>query len=115
MSSYISMSQAIGYASPFLAAFLADACIGDYNTIVVFTVCCYIPGLFIISSLAIPGIFHLKEFPLNILMVGTHFLFPLGFGAAKTLYGVYYSSFIYVAPYIFPILSLEQICPAFQN
>ena len=87
--SYISMTQGIGYMSPFFTAFVADALLGDYKTILIFTILFYIPGLFLIAVVSIPDSLNTQDFPTKALHVGTHILFPLGFGAAKTLYGVY--------------------------
>ncbi|OEU05942.1 hypothetical protein FRACYDRAFT_257326 [Fragilariopsis cylindrus CCMP1102] len=87
--SYISMTQGIGYMSPFFTAFVADALLGDYKTILIFTILFCIPGLFLIAVVSIPDSLNTQDFPTKALHVGTHILFPLGFGAAKTLYGVY--------------------------
>jgi MFS family permease len=87
--SYISMAQGIGYMSPFFTAFVAEALLGDYRTILIFTILFYIPGLFLIAVVSIPYSLNTQNFPKKALKVGTHILFPLGFGAAKTLYGVY--------------------------
>jgi hypothetical protein len=87
--SYISMSQGIGYMSPFFTAFIADALLGDYKTILIFTILFYIPGLFLIAVVSIPDSLHTHHYPIKTLKLATHVLFPLGFGAAKTLYGVY--------------------------
>ena len=59
---------------------VADAGIGDYYAIVFFTIALYIPGLFLIAALAIPGALDKESFPINALRMGTHILFPLGFG-----------------------------------
>ena len=59
---------------------VADAGIGDYYAIVFFTIALYIPGLFLIAALAIPGALDKASFPINALRMGTHILFPLGFG-----------------------------------
>ena len=45
-NSFIAMSQGIGYLSPFLVAPVADALIGDYWSINLFTGLFYIPGVF---------------------------------------------------------------------
>jgi dipeptide/tripeptide permease len=83
------MAQGIGYMSPFFTAFVADALLGDYKTILIFTILFYIPGLFLIAVVSIPYSLNTQNFPTKALKVGTHILFPLGFGAAKTLYVVY--------------------------
>ena len=71
-NSYIAMSQGIGYLSPFLVAIVADALIGDYWSINFFTGLCYIPGMFLIASAAIPYASGDTEFPFNELRIGTH-------------------------------------------
>lgn len=86
---FIAMSQGIGFITPFFTALVADVLIGDYWSINFFTGLCYIPGLILVAVCAIPYAGDLTHFPLENLKIGTHILFPLGFGAAKTLYGVY--------------------------
>ena len=88
-NSFIALSQGIGYVAPFVVAIVADAFIGDYWSINLFTGLFYIPGAFLIASAAIPYANGNTEFPFHQLRIGTHILFPIGFGAAKTLYGVY--------------------------
>ena len=93
-NSFIATSQAIGFITPFIVAVVADVLVGDYWSINFFTGLCYIPGVILIACASIPhsgGLApHVEgKFPLGELKIGTHILFPLGFGAAKTMYGVY--------------------------
>jgi hypothetical protein len=68
---------------------VADVLIGDYWAITLFTGLCYIPGALLVAIVSIPHSEGKDDFPLEQLKLGTHILFSLGFGAAKTLYGVY--------------------------
>mmetsp|Transcript_11324 Transcript_11324/g.18733 ORF Transcript_11324/g.18733 Transcript_11324/m.18733 type:complete len:221 (-) Transcript_11324:1238-1900(-) len=88
-NTYIATFQGIGFVTPFIVAFIADCLIGDYWTINMFTSLCLIPGILLIAISSIPYSGESVDFPLDQLKLGTHILFPLGFGAAKTLYGVY--------------------------
>lgn len=63
--------------------------IGDYWATTLFTGLCYIPGALLIAIVSIPYSEGRTDFPLEQLKLGTHILLSLGFGAAKTLYGVY--------------------------
>ena len=75
--------------SPFFVAVVADVVWGGYWSIMFFTGLCYIPGVLLIAVCSIPFSQGRTDFPLEQLRIGTHILFPMGFGAAKTLYGVY--------------------------
>lgn len=71
-NSFIAMSQGIGYLSPFLVAPVADALIGDYWSINLFTGLFYIPGVFLIAAAAIPYSTGDTEFPIHELRIATH-------------------------------------------
>jgi POT family proton-dependent oligopeptide transporter len=60
-SSYVSISTAVAYTTPFLGALLADNFLGEYMTILVGCIACYIPGLLLIALTTIPQ-FLGKEF-----------------------------------------------------
>ena len=55
-SSYVSISVAVAYTTPFLGAYLADQLLGDYWTIIMGIVCCYLPGILLIALTTIPGL-----------------------------------------------------------
>ena len=78
-----------GFITPFIVAVVADVLVGDYWAITLFTGLCYIPGALLVAIVSIPYSEGRDDFPLQQLKLGTHLFFSLGFGAAKTLYGVY--------------------------
>jgi dipeptide/tripeptide permease len=55
-STYVSISVAVAYTAPFVGARLADAWLGDYNTILFGCLVCYLPGLFLIAATTVPGL-----------------------------------------------------------
>ena len=57
-SSYVSVSVAVAYTTPFLGAFLADSLLGDYYSLLVGALCFYLPGLTLIALTTIPGLLY---------------------------------------------------------
>ena len=55
-SSYVSISVAVAYTTPFIGAYLADQWWGDYRTILVGILGFYLPGITLIALTTIPGL-----------------------------------------------------------
>lgn len=87
-SSYVSVSVAVAYTTPFLGAFFADSIFGDYYTIIVGTICFYLPGLSLIACTTIPG-FLGENFNKSALAFGLLFLWPVGTGIVKSVVNVF--------------------------
>jgi POT family proton-dependent oligopeptide transporter len=87
-SSYVSVSVAVAYTTPFLGALLADSLLGDYWSILVGALVFYIPGLFLIAFTTIPGLLG-KEFNTTVLGVGLLFLWPTGTGVVKSIVNIF--------------------------
>lgn len=87
-SSYVSISIAIAYTSPFLGAFLADSFLGEYLTIIMGIVCFYLPGLVLIAMTTVPGLLG-DTFNKTALSVGLLGLWPLGTGIVKAVVNVF--------------------------
>jgi len=87
-SSYVAISVAVAYTTPFLGAVLADSLLGDYKSILVGIMAFYLPGLFLIAFTTIPGLLG-KEFNRQALAVGLLFLWPVGTGIVKSIVNVF--------------------------
>jgi POT family proton-dependent oligopeptide transporter len=87
-STYVSISVAVAYTTPFLGAYMADSALGDYRSILVGSVCFYLPGLFLIAFTTIPG-FLGQEFNRQALSFGLLFLWPVGTGIVKSCVNVF--------------------------
>ena len=74
-SSYVSVSVAVAYTTPFLGAYLADSLLGDYYGLLVGAVVFYLPGLALIAMTTIPN-FLGSEFNTGALACGLIFLWP---------------------------------------
>jgi len=87
-SSYVSISVAVAYTSPFLGAFLADSMFGDYYSLLVGSLALYLPGLSLIALTTIPGLLG-TEFNGKALAFGLIFLWPMGTGIVKSIVNVF--------------------------
>ena len=87
-SSYVSISTAVAYTSPFCGAYMADVLLGDFWTIVVGVLLFYIPGVLLIALTTIPG-FLGQTFNVPVLTFAFLFLWPLGTGAIKSVVNVF--------------------------
>ena len=87
-SSYVSISTAVAYTTPFLGAFLADSVFGDYKTILFGSVCFYLPGLILILVCSIPY-FLGETFHNFALSIGLLVLWPIGTGVVKSVVNVF--------------------------
>jgi len=87
-SSYVSISTAVAYTTPFLGALLADNILGEYYTILLGSVLCYIPGLLLIAMTTIPH-FLGKQFNIKAVQYGLLVLWPIGTGMVKACVNVF--------------------------
>lgn len=87
-SSYVSISVAVAYTTPFLGAFFADSLIGDYYGLLVGALVFYLPGLILIALTTIPG-FLGPVFNQKLLATGLIFLWPVGTGIVKSIVNVF--------------------------
>lgn len=87
-SSYVSISTAVAYTTPFLGALLADNLLGEYLTILLGSILCYIPGLTLIALTTIPQ-FLGSEFNQKAVRWGLLVLWPIGTGTVKACVNVF--------------------------
>lgn len=87
-SSYVSISIAIAYTTPFLGALLADSMLGDYPSVLVGLLCFYLPGLLCLTLTTIPGLLG-DEFNTTVLKLGLLCLWPVGTGIVKSIMNVF--------------------------
>jgi dipeptide/tripeptide permease len=83
-SSYVSISTAIAYTTPFLGAILADSFLGEYRVILYFVLLFYIPGIFLLAMTTIPDLFS-DTFNKTALAIGLLILWPIGTGTVKSV------------------------------
>jgi len=88
-SSYVSISTAVAYTTPFLGALLADNLLGEYMTILLGSLLCYIPGLLLIAFTTIPYFLASSSFNLRIIQLGLLVLWPIGTGTVKACVNVF--------------------------
>ena len=74
-SSYVSVSVAVAYTTPFLGAYFADSLLGDYWSIFVGSLVFYLPGLLLIAMTTVPYALG-NEFNNGALATGLLFLWP---------------------------------------
>lgn len=87
-STYVSVSTAVAYTTPFLGAYLADVQLGDYWSVFVGALVFYLPGLLLIAMTTIP--YALGEvFNKGALATGLLFLWPVGTGIVKSVINVF--------------------------
>jgi POT family proton-dependent oligopeptide transporter len=87
-SSYVSISTAVAYSTPFIGAILADCVFGDYWSILVGAIFFYIPGLILITLSSVPYLLG-ESFNEMALAFGLLFLWPLGTGIVKSIVNVF--------------------------
>ena len=87
-SSYVSVSVAIAYTAPFFGAILADSMLGDYASILIGSLCFYLPGLLMMALTTMPGLLG-EEFNESALKLGLLFLWPIGTGIVKSILNVF--------------------------
>ncbi|KAL7549123.1 hypothetical protein ACHAWF_012391 [Thalassiosira exigua] len=87
-SSYVSISVAVAYTMPFLGAILADNVLGEFMTILLGSVLCYIPGLLLIALTTIPH-FLGRDFNRSAIQLGLLALWPMGTGFVKACVNVF--------------------------
>ena len=75
-------------ATPFLGAFLADQFLGEYLTMILATLLCYIPGLALIALTSVPRLLG-PHFSLTATRLGFLVLWPIGTGAVKACVNVF--------------------------
>lgn len=83
-STYVSVSVAVAYTTPFLGAYFADSLLGDYWSIFVGSLVFYLPGLLLIAMTTIPYALG-DEFNKTALATGLLFFWPGTFGCAFSL------------------------------
>jgi len=88
-SSYVSVSTAVAYTTPFLGAMLADNLLGEYVTIILGCCACYIPGLVLIALTTIPHFMNRVEFNTKAIQWGLLILWPIGTGTVKACVNVF--------------------------
>jgi proton-dependent oligopeptide transporter, POT family len=87
-SQYVSVSVAVAYSTPFIGAYLADQCLGDFSSIL-FGICVlYLPGLFLIALTTIPNLLG-DDFNRFALSLGLLVLWPTGTGIVKSIVNVF--------------------------
>jgi len=88
-ASFVSISTAVAYTTPFVGAILADTALGDYQAIVVGALVMYLPGIFLVTLTSIPGFLGAEEFQTTWYSVAVLFLWPLGTGMVKSVVNVF--------------------------
>jgi dipeptide/tripeptide permease len=78
----------VAYTTPFLGALLADNILGEYITIFIGSVLCYIPGLLLIALTTIPN-FLGRDFNASAVQWGLLVLWPIGTGMVKACVNVF--------------------------
>jgi POT family proton-dependent oligopeptide transporter len=87
-ASFVSISTAVAYTTPFMGAILADKYLGDYRSIIIGTTCLYLPGLFLVALTTIPGLLG-ETFNTMALSIAVLVLWPMGTGIVKSVVNVF--------------------------
>lgn len=87
-SSYVSISTAVAYTMPFVGAYLADALMGDYASILFGAVALYLPGIILIMLSTVPYLLG-DTFNQPVMAFGLLFLWPTGTGVVKSIVNVF--------------------------
>jgi proton-dependent oligopeptide transporter, POT family len=87
-ASFVSLSTAVAYTTPFIGAYLSDTVLGDYQSIVIGSVCLYLPGLLLVALTSVPYLLGttFNKTALSIAVLG---LWPLGTGIVKSVVNVF--------------------------
>ena len=86
-SSFVSVSTAVAYTTPFVGAFLADY-LGDYRSILYGCLVLYLPGLCLVALTTVPHLLG-EKFNHTVLSIGVLILWPLGTGTVKSIVNVF--------------------------
>jgi proton-dependent oligopeptide transporter, POT family len=86
-STYVSVSVAVAYSTPFMGVIL-EQILGDYRAIL--AGCCffYLPGLLLIALTSVPHLLG-ESFNTTALSIGLLLLWPTGTGIVKSLVNVF--------------------------
>jgi POT family proton-dependent oligopeptide transporter len=87
-ASYVSISTAVAYTTPFLGAILSDTWLGDYKSIVFGVVFLYLPGLVLVLLTTVPHLLG-PEFNTRVLSIAVLVLWPMGTGVVKSVVNVF--------------------------
>lgn len=88
-ASYVSLSTAVAYTTPFVGAYLADALLGDYCAILCGAGALYLPGLLLVAVTTVPHYRGARHFHHTALAVAVLGLWPLGTGIVKSVVNVF--------------------------
>ncbi len=86
-SAFVGSSVAITYTMPFVGAIVADSLLGNFVTILLFSLAFYLPGLLLIALSAYPQLVS-ATFPTTMVSVAMLGLYPMGAGAIKACVNV---------------------------
>ena len=86
-ASFVSMSTAVAYSTPFVGAILADVILGDYKSIIVGALGLYLPGIVLVTLTTIPYLLG-DSFNSMALSIAVLFLWPMGTGIVKSIVNV---------------------------
>jgi dipeptide/tripeptide permease len=87
-ASFVSMSTAVAYTTPFIGAYLSDTILGDYQSIVIGATCLYLPGLILVALTSVPYLLG-TTFNTTALSIAVLGLWPLGTGIVKSVVNVF--------------------------
>lgn len=87
-ATYVSISTAVAYTTPFIGAILSDTFLGDYKSILFGCIFLYLPGLALVAMTTVPGLLG-DEFNTTALSVAVLFLWPMGTGLIKSVVNVF--------------------------
>lgn len=83
-ASFVSVSTAVAYTTPFIGAILADSILGDYWAIVVGSIGLYLPGIVLVALTTVPHLLG-ETFNNTCLSIAILVLWPLGTGVIKSV------------------------------
>jgi len=86
-ASYVSISTAVAYSTPFVGAILADVVLGDYKSILFGAIGLYLPGIILVTLTTVPGLLG-DTFNTFALSIAVLFLWPMGTGIVKSIVNV---------------------------
>jgi POT family proton-dependent oligopeptide transporter len=86
-ASFVSMSTAVAYSTPFVGAILADVILGDYKSIILGALGLYLPGIVLVTLTTIPYLLG-DVFNSTALSIAVLFLWPMGTGIVKSIVNV---------------------------
>ena len=82
-ASFVSISTAVAYTTPFVGALLADVLWGNYKAIVMGSLGLYLPGVLLVALTTVPHLLG-DRFNLWALSSSVLFLWPMGTGIVKS-------------------------------